>query len=305
MPNAKTLVPKTATPNIKLSAEEFKRIAALVYDLTGIHLPEQKLTLLSNRLRKRVRALGLDGFEAYYKLLCDRARCASELPEFLSAVTTNETYFFRNERLWERFRQTWLPDLVKAKGKARSQSIRIWSAACSSGEEAYTAAMCLAEDLPNVKGWCVEIVGTDISRNMLDRAATGTFGDYAVARMPGASRDKWFKHQEQEYVLDPKLRNMVRFQFHNLRDPFTNGRFDVVFLRNVLMYFDTAMKQRVIKVVSDAMAPGALMIVGDVDPIWTTPKLSAVMTCEYQRPGLYRKPGGGSANLKVERSVTV
>lgn len=294
MSNARTLVQPIATQSIKLSAEEFKRIAALVYQLTGIHLPDQKLTLLSNRLRKRVRALGLDGFEAYYKLLCDRTDGANELPEFLSAVTTNETYFFRNERLWDRFRETWLPDLAEAKRKARSPSVRIWSAACSSGEEAYTAAICLAQDLPNFRGWRVEIVGTDISQNMLDRAAAGVYADYAVARMPDESRDKWFEHQEQGYVLDPKLRKMVRFQFHNLRDPMPGAAFDLIFLRNVLMYFDEPMKLSVLTNVAKALAPGGHLVIGDVDPVRNTPVLSDRLGMTPTVPNWYHKPATSS-----------
>ncbi len=290
MANAKTVAPSTATQNVKLSASEFKRIASLVYELTGIHLPEQKLTLLSNRLRKRVRALCLDGFEAYYQLLRDRVHCEKELPEFLSAVTTNETYFFRNERLWNAFRKTWLPDTVKAKTSAGSKSIRVWSAASSSGEEAYTAAMCVAEDLPNFRAWKVQVVGTDISKNMLDRAKAGVYTDYAVAQMPKPLRDKWFDHQERGYLLDPKIRCMVKFEFHNLRDPMPDARFDLIFLRNVLMYFDLPMKQRVLTNVADALVPGGHLVIGDVDPVRTTPALSERLGMTPMAPNWYHKP---------------
>lgn len=275
---------------VKLTPLEFRKIAKVVYEQTGIHLPETKLTLLSNRLRKRVRALKLEDFKAYYNLLKDSKRCAEELPHFLSAVTTNETYFFRNDALWRFFRETWLPEVVARKKQNRSASIRVWSAASSSGEEAFTAAICLREELPNFSRWCVQIIASDISQNVLERARLGRFNDYSIARLPKNLLTKWFDREEDAYVIKRELGKMVSFRFHNLRDPFPSGNFDLVFLRNVLMYFDTAMKVRVLTNVSNALVPGGRLVVGDVDPIRNCPTLSAAMTLEYRGPNVYQKP---------------
>ncbi|RME37476.1 MAG: protein-glutamate O-methyltransferase CheR, partial [Planctomycetota bacterium] len=175
----------------KLTLPEFKRMAALIYERTGIHLPETKLTLLSNRLRKRLKALNLSSYSDYYKLLCDPKSCEDELPHFLSAVTTNETYFFRNERLWKYIRETWIPELVKRKdGKAKT--VRVWSAACSTGEEAYTMAICLHEDLCTKGPWRVTIIGSDISPRVLEHAKNARYNDYAVGEVSPAMRRKWF-----------------------------------------------------------------------------------------------------------------
>lgn len=274
---------------LKLTTREFDRIARLIYDRTGIHLPPEKLGLLSNRLRKRLRALGLDTFEEYHKLLTDAVRCEDELPHFLSAVTTNETYFYRNTNLWNFFSGDLIKHFVATK-TGDHKTLRVWSAASSSGAEAYTAAIVLREKLPAFSSWKVTIIASDISKNVLDTAKAGLYDDYAVSKMDPALVKRWFKSADGKHQLRDEIRNMVTFQFHNLREPFPNGKFDIVFLRNVLMYFDTAMKKRVIKVTSDALAPGGHLIVGDVDPIRTVPELNDAMTLEYKRPGIYVKP---------------
>lgn len=280
---------------IKLTPDEFSRIAKLIYDRTGIHLPDSKLTLLSNRLRRRVRALNLETFKDYYELLSDAARCEEELPHFLSAVTTNETYFFRNENLWKMFREKWLPGIVeKNKGKT-GKSIRIWSAASSTGEEAHTAAICLREGLPDCASWRIRILGTDISQRVLDSASAAKYNDYAVGKMPKASLKKWFEQRDGSYFLHAEIRKMVSFKFHNLRDPLGDGNYDLVFLRNVLMYFDNAMKLRVLENVTNALVPGGHLVVGDVDPIRNTPELNKALRVKYLGPNLYQKPKAAAA----------
>lgn len=288
---------------IKLTEAEFERIAKLVYDRTGIHMPHEKLAMLSNRLRKRLRALNLDNFEAYYKLMCSPSGCEDELPHFLSAVTTNETYFFRNDQLWKFFAGELVPHWVATKS-GPGRNLRIWSAASSSGEEAHTTAISLLENLPDPSRWNITIIGSDISKNVLDKAKAAVYNDYAVSRMSPAQLKRWFtKTPDNSYQLSDEVRKLVKFQFHNLREDFPNGRFDLVFLRNVLMYFDTPMKKRVIQVVSNALAPGGHLIVGDVDPIRTIPELSSAMTLEYKRPGVYFKAAGKLAGVGDKQLV--
>ncbi len=275
---------------LKLTQQEFERAARIVYDKTGIHLPPEKLGLVSNRLRRRLRALELNSFADYYRLLSSERGSECELPHFLSAVTTNETYFFRNDQLWNYFKGELIPHWQQARAKTRS--IRIWSAASSSGEEAYTAAISLRENLPEIDEWSVTIIGSDISPRVLDHARTAVYNDYAVSRMGGPQVQAWFDRKDDGYHLKDVVREMVNFQYHNLRDEFPNGGFDLVFLRNVLMYFDLDMKKRVLQVVSDALAPGGHLIVGDVDPIGASFRLKRAVPLEYKRPGIYQKPGG-------------
>lgn len=274
---------------LKLSPAEFKKIAKVIYDRTGIHLDEGKLSLLSNRLRRRLKALKMETFEEYRKHVESAAGFKEEEPHFLSAVTTNETYFFRNEQLWRFFENDLIPEFVSTKGQT-NKAIRIWSAASSSGEEAYTTAIMLRELLPNFATWNVKIIGSDISSKVLDKAKAANYNSYAVSKTTPERIKKWFDTQgEDSFQLKPAISDMVTFQFHNLRDDFPSGRFDVIFLRNVLMYFDIPMKKRVIDVVSKALVDNGRLIVGDVDPIRTIPELSAHMPLTYRRPGVYQK----------------
>lgn len=275
---------------VKLTPQEFKKIAKLVYDQTGIDLQESKITLLSNQLRKRLRELKLNTYAEYYKLLRDPKRYDEEMPYFLSAVTTNETYFFRNEVLWKFVRETWLPEIVKRKKNNKTPSIRVWSAAGSSGEEAYTTAICIREGIMNITQWQITIVASDISQRVLERAQKGEYNDYAVSRMHKNLLKRWFKHQDEVFYLKPEIKELVHFQFHNLRDPFPSGPFDLVFLRNVLMYFDLEMKKRVLTNVCEVLAGGGFLVVGDVDPIRNIPGLGEVINLEYKGPNVYYKP---------------
>lgn len=282
---------------IKLTQDEFARVARIVHAKTGIHLAPEKVSMLSNRLRKRLRALNLDSFEAYYKVLTSREGMDEELSHFLSAVTTNETYFFRNERLWDLFTGQLIPHFVTTLGRRRS--LRIWSAASSTGEEAYTAAIALCEHLPEWSRWNITIIGSDIGPRVLDQARKGVFNDYAVSRMEKAKVARWFDRRDDGYHLEDEVRRMVRFVQHNLRDPFPETPFNLIFLRNVLMYFDSPMKKSVLDVVTKALAPDGCLIVGDVDPIRTTPELRSCMTLEFRQPGVYWKPAVAAAPKPV------
>lgn len=275
---------------VKMSYAEFRKVAKIVYDRTGIHLPDSKLSLLSNRLRKRLRALEINAFEDYYKLLCDPRRMEDELPHFLSAVTTNETYFFRNESLWKYFRESWLPQTIEKKKARGLKSIRIWSAASSSGEEAYTTAICLCETIPDISMWRINVIGSDISQKVLERARSAEYNDYAVSKLSREKVAQWFETVGDLHRVKPKPRGLVSFQFHNLRDKFSGGQFDLVFLRNVLMYFDLEMKKRVLANVINALVPGGQLVVGDVDPLRNTPGLSGTLNLSYIAPNVYQKP---------------
>ncbi len=288
---------------VKLTDKQFEKVSKIVYDMAGIYLPPEKLSLLSNRLRKRLRALDFETYEEYIKLVSTPSGMKSEMPHFLSAVTTNETYFFRNDGLWKLFKTEFIQYFVDTKTGSK-KNIRIWSAASSSGEEAYTAAISLREHLPDFSSWKISIIGSDISSNVLDKARAGVYNDYALSKMPPAMQKRWFTSKDGSHQLCDEIMKMVRFQFHNLRDPFTGGSCDLVFLRNVLMYFDNPMKKRVLKTVCDALAPGGFLIVGDVDPIRTTPELSKSMTCDYERPGVYRKPGQKASSVSQKEMVT-
>ncbi len=282
----------------QLTEDEFALFAKLVHERAGIHVSLAKRALLSNRLRRRLRRLNLGGFDEYYRKFSNAAFANEELPHFLSAVTTNETYFFRNEKLWETLSNKLVPEFIAAHS-ARDRRIKVWSAASSSGEEAYSAAILLRESLHDIDKWSITVVATDISRKVLDHAQKGLYGEYALAQMSTLRRTRWFRKVDDKFQLKDEIRRMVRFTFHNLREPFAMNGFDLVLLRNVLMYFDMPMKLRAIDTACKAVAAGGYLFVGDVDPIRSTSELRDAMKLSPDRPGFYRKPPKTSRHAKT------
>jgi len=267
---------------------QLAQFAELIYRRTGIRVSPQKKTLLSNRVRRRLRQTGIASFGEY----CDHLRrMRPDDPEwdaFLQEITTHETYLFRDESQWDWFRNGFLAELVAAarSGKAK-RSLRIWSAACSTGDEAMTIACCIADCLPNLSQWKVQIIGTDIGIGAIEQAKAGVFGERAMRLVPEEYRKRFFTKgtDAQVWQSRPTLTSMLSFRQHNLLDPMRDKPFDVVCLKNVLIYFDVASKERVINNVRSALRPGGLLIAGAAEGV-------ADLVKDFQRiqPWLYRKP---------------
>jgi chemotaxis protein methyltransferase CheR len=264
--------------SFSLSDTEFGLFQRLIYKLTGIHLADSKKVLLVGRLGKRLRALGLERFEQYYRLLAT-GEYPDELQTMVDLITTNETYFFREPAHFE-----WLARFAR---EARSRPLRVWSAASSSGEEAYTIAMVLADELGVSGGW--EIVASDISLSVLEKAR---LGHYPMERGTGISQPHLKKYclrgvrrQEGTFLVIPELGNHIRFLQINLLDVKAPdiGSFDVIFLRNVMIYFDMPTKQRVITNMLPYLKPDGYFIVGHSETLnGVSEALNPV------RPTLYR-----------------
>lgn len=272
-----------------LSDRQFNSISNLAYEKTGILFDYTRLEQLSNRLRRRLAALDMPNFEAYERYVRSEVGIGREEPHFLNAVTTNETYFFRTERLWQTFDRI-VGEMIEQRRQRSNKTLRVWSAACSSGEEPYTCAILLSERLADIDSWNIEIVGSDISPRALDKATNAAYDRTAVSRMNPERIHRWFEQQNGAFRLKDEIRNMVEFTFHNLRDAFPRGPFDIILLRNVLMYFDVPMKKRAIDAVTDALAPGGRLIVGDVDSILACPELARHSTLDYVGSCEYAKP---------------
>jgi chemotaxis protein methyltransferase CheR len=185
----------------------------------------------------------------------------------VEAMTTNESFFFRDNKPFDQFRSIVLPNLLKA--RASKKSFRIWSAACSSGQEPYSLAMILKEEAAKLSGWRVEIVGTDISSDILQKARTGAYSQFEVQRgMPMTLLVKYFKKKDENWVIDPALQSMVTFKEWNLLgDVRALGHFDVVFCRNVLIYFDQPTKSKVLQGISQVMADDAVLYLGGAETV--------------------------------------
>lgn len=263
-----------------LSDREFSQFKDLIYEQAGITMSANKKPLISGRLGKRLKQHGLDNFGDYFKLLMsDNDR--SELQIAVDLLTTNETYFFRESKHFDFMR-----DEVLAQHRA-GRPFRVWSAACSSGQEPYTLAMVLADSLGEIP-W--EILASDISTRVLERARTGQYALEQAEKVPRHFLSRYclkgVGSQEGTFIVDRALRGRIKFGQINLNQQLPAvGEFDVIFLRNVMIYFNNDTKRQVVRRLGAQLRSGGHLIIGHSE------SLNGV-TDEFKvvRPSIYRKP---------------
>lgn len=270
----------------QVTDDQLSRYADLIYDRTGIRISPQKKTLLSNRLRRRLRATGIDCYDEYLSELRRLPQNDPEWDAFLQEITTHETYLFRDAANWDWLRGTYLPELQAAARKGqRTKSLRIWSAACSTGDEACTIACCVADALSVPGEWKVEIVGTDIGVDAVQQATDAEFGERAMRLVPDSYRRRYFAAQgDNTWKAKPNLTQWMKFRQHNLLDRLAVPPFDLIILKNVLIYFDKDSKKRVVDNLHRALRPGGMLITGPAEGV-------SDMLGDYERvhPWLHRK----------------
>lgn len=292
---------------VEVSDAEMKQYAELIYSRTGIHVHPRKKTLLSNRLRRRLRVTGIKGFDSYYLHLKKLNEHHPEWDQFLQQITTHETFLFRDAAQWKWFSESYLPAISKeARAGRRKRTLRIWSAACSNGDEAYTIACCIASCLPHYKQWQIEIFGSDIGVGAVESASNPTFKMHSMKKVSESYRKAYFKKDPKEDVWEPRseLKRMTSFRQHNLMDRLSESPFDLVFLKNVLIYFDAESKQKVMQNIDSKIRPGGYLISGPTEGI-------SDFVSAYTRiqPWLHRQGDGltrgnaASENAIKERSV--
>lgn len=273
-----------ATMNIgvpDLKPQHFRKISAIVYRTAGINLQQGKEALVRARLMKRLRSLGIGRVEDYLKFL-DSEQGGQEIPSLIDVMTTNQTSFFRETDHFSFLRDTVLPELALPR-------LRFWSAACSSGEEPYTLAIILREHLPGVDCRDVRILATDISRRMLDKAAQAVYPKGAVMELPSPQYRKYFmplrNGQSGMVQVSAEARELVHLAYLNLIEPWPmRGRFQVIFCRNVMIYFDRPTQQELVSRFWDALEEGGYLFVGHSEG------LSAINhRFRYLRPAVYLK----------------
>ena len=273
-----------------LSTGEFEKFRTLIYQLSGIKVAPTKQILIANRLRRRLTATGLGSFEAYYKLITSPPGRA-EVPNFLDAITTNETYFFRDLSQFEWLAGPFLNEMTDLAMKGRRpRRLRIWSAASSSGEELYTISMVLKENAARLGGWRLDLLGTDLSQQVLETARQGTYEERDLRLVSAERRTAFFQKPVPSgitnmWTVSPEVKAMPRWKRHNLMDPIVAEEpFDLVFLKNVLIYFDQESKEKVLKNVVGAIRDQGYLVVGPTDAV---SKLLPDM--KRERPWLFRK----------------
>lgn len=245
-----------------LSDAAFNNFRALIFEKTGIHMRDGKQILISNRLRRRLSALGLGSYEEYYDLLVS-GRARDELHNFIDAVSTNETYFFREANHFSALQSMVLPEILK-----RRKRISAWSAGCSTGEEPYTLRIVIDEFLEKAGGSGkgeATIIGTDISTSVIRKARDGIYNGRALRFVPQAMLERYFVPASGGLrQVSDTLRAGVSFRVHNLlKDPLPGDPFDIIFCRNVMIYFDKATQTKLVdEVFAHALRPDGYLFIG-------------------------------------------
>ncbi len=245
-------------PHIELDESTFYELRDFVYSLTGIYVQDSKKYLLENRLQKRLRDNKLESFRDYLYLLKYRSN-QSEMNYLFDAITTNETYFFREEKQLTILINRIIPELLN-----RHNIVKIWSAACSTGEEPYSIAI-LINETPSIDRKRIQIIASDISKSALSSAQRGIYSSYSVRKLPPDILKKYFIETNDFYKISDNIKSMVKLLQINLIDEKQMGQVrnaDVLFLRNVLIYFDNNAKKRVLNTIYDLMREPGYLFVG-------------------------------------------
>lgn len=258
----------------QLSLEQFNKIAEIAKHEAGLFIDPSKLTMVSSRLTKRLRDLRIFSIDDYLRILSSKS-CHTEISNFISCMTTNTTYFFREPHHFDFFSRIVLPDLEKR--SAQGHELRIWSAGCSEGMEAYSISLCVQKSHIGNDHGTVRILGTDINRKMISRARLGQYPSSILERVPSEYKEYCIQDSEdsQTIKLSNEVRKRCRFNELNLNGqwPFLK-KFDVIFCRNVVIYFDEETQHNLWSRFSSALSEGGFLFIGHSERI-SGPSLSS------------------------------
>jgi len=254
-----------------LASEPLRQIRDFIYDRSGLFFSDANSYVLQSRLTERVKELGLGSLEEYLHRLRRGPERSCELSSLLDAVTTRETCFFRDMPQLESLQSRVLPDLIEPQCEAGPRQLRIWSAGCSSGEEAYTLSIMTQEALGDrIASWDVRILATDLSESALASAHQGFYDEHSLRHIPDEVRECCFIRRDSYHVVRPKVRRPVEFGMLNLADAAqweSLPRMHVVFCRNVLVYFDRDLARRIVAGIHDLLLPGGYLYVGQSESL--------------------------------------
>ena len=266
----------------ELNGSTLAMLIALVRKHTGINMSERKSILLQGRLRPRMRTLAIDSYEEYLMLV---ERGGAEVFRFIDLVTTNDTLFFRTPAVWNHFAQYFLPEWHAL---ALGRPLRIWSAAAASGEEAYSIAMLCEEFQAREPAFRYQVLATDISQEILAKARTGQYGGRSVERIKQSHPRMFAKYMVDTDDGGARVAEVVKrqltFSIHNLMKPMLQEVFDIVFLRNVLIYFEDDVSEIILREVAASMKPGATLVLGESESI-----VRIKTAFIFQSPLIYRR----------------
>ncbi|MFA5866383.1 MAG: CheR family methyltransferase [Actinomycetota bacterium] len=262
-----------SAPANPLTTDEFTLFRDFIHANSGIYLDDYKKEALEVSLRALMRPHDLDRYADYYRLLERGEDGDEEFKKLLDLVTVNETCFFRNPAQFEVLKRHVLPEIINRKLAAGEKSIRVWSAGCSTGEEAYSVAITLMEALPDPKSWRIDILATDISRQVLGDAQQACYGAHALREIPPVVLRRYFKARgDGKQCLDPAIVDMVSFNYHNLvKEPYPLlilGGWDIIFCRNVTIYFKLETVRAVVGGFYNALRDGGYLFIGHAESLY-------------------------------------
>jgi len=261
---------------------DFEQYRNLIYNECGIHFTPTNRSILESRLKERLREKSVETVKSYFTMI---TRDQGELKSFLDSITTNLTRFFRNEAHFEALEKHVIPEVMNAKKASGSNTIKIWSAGCSTGEEPYTIAMLLSEALPFP--WKYEIIASDLSLKCLMSAKEGFYADSRIVGIPDKYLKKYFDKVDGGYKIHTDLMSKIRFDYHNLKHDAGLRNMDVVFCRNVIIYFDEVTQKAVINRFWDAMSPKSFLFIGHSESLFGMDTKFEFVKTEWAT--LYRK----------------
>ena len=257
---------------IKITPDEIKLISNYIYDISGIFLDEKKAYLIETRLKMVIENEGVSSYlELYNRAISDRTKNLER--RIIDAVTTNETLFFRDIFPFEMFKYKVIPDLIDRRTAQKSGpkpiNLNIWSAACSTGQEIYSLAIILKELLPNPEKYRIKLLGTDISDEAVAKASYGKYNKFEIERGLDKERlHRYFLPNGNSWKIRDDIRAMTVFQKRNLMQSFTGiGQFDVIFCRNVAIYFSLEDRKKLFERIADVLAPDGYLIVGSTESL--------------------------------------
>jgi chemotaxis protein methyltransferase CheR len=279
-----------AEPEIPMNDEEFRLIRDLIYGHCGLFFDNDSKFLLEKRLGKRVSLHRLPSYKEYYHFLRYNRGKDQELSEIMELLTTNETYFFRESFQLKAFAEEIIPEIRAEKEKRGDRSIRIWSAGCSSGEEPYTIAMLLLE-MKFPKEWRLEVIGADISQRVLQQARKAVYRKSSFRATDESYIKRFFQEQEDGFRISDQVKELVTFSHLNLFDEnrlALLGKMDIVFCRNVIIYFDQNAKKKVVDAFSRILREGGYLLLGHSESLMN---ISTAFVLKHLRNDMvYQKP---------------
>lgn len=267
-----------------MTPAEFDYLRAYLKQQSGLVLTNEKQYLIESRLLPVARKGGIPSLSALVAKMREPGQSAL-CSDVVEAMTTNESFFFRDKTPFEHFSDTMLPKMLEARGRERK--LRIWCAAASTGQEPYSLAICLKEAEARLAGWRIEIIGTDLSNEVLEKARAGIYSQFEVQRgLPINYLLKYFTQNGDTWQINSNIRSMVQYRKLNLLENFSMlGQFDIVFCRNVLIYFDNATKVDILGRVAKLMAPDGFLVLGAAE---TVVGLTDVFKPSTDKRGLYQ-----------------